>query len=171
MGIGTDSNLIGREASQVWMQSWVNKLAKPDNDTGLAECPFAKKAWDQGAVKLVEDQNLWDAVHREIQTFGDYKVVLCVQKKSKQKYKELETTCLALNRWFAFTKKDIWLLSYQTDKTIIFIQALSELDSASLALEKLGYYKDYCQKDYNRLIGQRRFLRKGVTHACTSTVS
>jgi len=159
------------KASERWIQRWVNELATPSDTTGLAKCPFAKKAWDQGSVKVVESQNLWDVVHREIQTFGEHRVVLCIQKKPDQRYEELEAACLALNRWFAFTGKDMWLLSYQTDKTIVFIQALSELDVASTALEKLGYYKDYCPEDYDRLIGQRRFLRKGVDYARTATVS
>lgn len=148
-----------------WVQSWVEELAKPDAITGLAGCPFAKKAWDQGFVKVVDAQNLWDAVHREVMSFGEHKVVMCVQDDPDQDYQELEAACAALNRWFAFVGLDIWLLSYQIDKAIVFIQPLSELNSASIALEKLGYYKDYDSKDYDRLIHQRRILRKGTVNA------
>lgn len=148
-----------------WVQSWINELSKPDAITGLTVCPFAKKAWDHGFVKVIDAQNLWDAVHREVMSFGEHKVVMCVQEKPEQEYEQLESSCAALNRWFAFIGLDIWLLSYQTDKAIVFIQSLSELDSASIVLEKLGYYKDYDTDDYNRLIRQRRNLRKGVVNA------
>lgn len=148
-----------------WVQEWVKELSRPNEMTGLAECPFAQKAWDQGAVKVVESQQLWDAVHREVEGFGEHKVVMCVQPDPEQDYEELEAACAALNRWFAFKGMDLWLLSYQIDHAIVFIQTLSELDSASVALEKLGYYQHYDSEDYDRLIAQRRLLRQGATHA------
>jgi len=148
-----------------WVQAWAEELSRPNEVTGMAECPFAKKAWDQGAVKVVEDPDLWDAVHREVQHFGEHKVVICVQENRDQSYEELEAACAALNRWFAFKGMDIWLLSSIVDKTMVFIQALSELDSASVALEKLGYYREYEPQDYERLILQRRRMRQDVSHA------
>jgi len=42
---------------------------------------------------------------------------------------------------------------------------LSELNSASFSLEKLGYYKNYSPEDYSRLISQRRFIKQDVGHA------
>lgn len=148
-----------------WIKDWVYKLSEPNTETGLAECPFAKKAWSQGQVKVVESQNLWETVHREVDNFGDHKVVLCVQENPDQTYLELDAACMALNRWFSFIEKDVWLLSYQIDKTIVFIQSLSELNSASFSLEKLGYYKNYSPEDYSRLISQRRFIKQDVGHA------
>lgn len=146
-----------------WIKSWILSLSKVDKTSGVALCPFAKKALQQGAVKVVHTQTLWDSVHNEVKNFGDSKVVLCVQKDLDQDYAELETECAALNRWFAFNNMDIWLLSSYKKSFIVFIQRLSELDSASVALEKLGYYAGYTKADYDRLILQRRFLRQGKT--------
>ena len=141
-----------------WVSGWAQELSTPRTD-GIALCPFAKKAWDSGEVRVVEDQDIWSAVHQEIDCFGTHRVVLCIQPDPEQDYVELETACMALNRWFAFEEKDIWLLSSQmNDSNIVFIQRHSELDTASRSLEKMGYYADYSEEDFERLIQQRRNL-------------
>ena len=55
---------------------------------------------------------------------------------------------MAMNSYFSAITKDLWLLSFQTDLAIIFIQKLSELDDASQKLEKMGYYENYEPEDY-----------------------
>ena len=52
-----------------------------------------------------------------------------------------------MNEWFAANKIDLWLLAFQTDFTMVFIQRLSELDEASKKLEKMGYYENYTKED------------------------
>jgi hypothetical protein len=98
-------------------------------------------------------------VCQEAKNFGSHKVVMCIQEDPQYTYDELDGGCASLNQWFAYTNMDIWLLSYQIDRAIVFLQPLSELDTASVALEKLGYYKNYESDDYNRLIKLRRKLR------------
>ena len=66
---------------------------------------------------------------------------------------------MALNRWFAFKKMDIWLLSFQTDVTMVFIQRLTDLDDASNNLLKQGYYDNYEEDDFNHLIAGRSARR------------
>lgn len=145
-----------------WVEGWIAELARTDMNTGLAQCPFAKKAWDQGAVNVVHTDDLWKSVHEAVQNFGKYKVVMCIQEEMDQEYEALELECSALNRWFAFNKQDIWLLASHKDYCTVLVQRLSELDSASVALEKQGYYAEYEQRDYDRLILQRRVLRQSV---------
>lgn len=145
-----------------WVQNWIVDLAKPTPANGISLCPFAQKAWDQGAVKVIATDNLWDSVHQAVQEFGEHKVVMCIQEGLDKEYFELEAECAALNRWFAFVGMDIWLLASQKEHSIVFVQRLSELNAASIALEKLGYYAQYDQADYDRLIAQRRLLCKGT---------
>jgi hypothetical protein len=145
-----------------WAKEWVESLSKPDASAGIPLCPFAQKAWDAGDVKIVSAEDLWSSVFEEVRNFGDHRVVMCVLEEPQQEYFELEAACMALNKWFAFSGADLWLLGYQKERTIVFVQRLSELDSASIALEKLGYYKHYEPEDYDRLIMQRRLLRKGT---------
>ena len=151
-----------KEKINQWVEEWVDTLSESDPQTnGIPLCPFAKPAWHKGHVDVQKDQDLWDLVFREVDKFdGTHKVVMCVQEEPEQDYFELEAACGALNRWFAATGLDIWLLAYQEDRAIVFIQTLSDLDDAADTLQKLGYYKHYSDADYQRLIEQRRKLRR-----------
>lgn len=141
-----------------WVSGWAQELSTPRID-GIALCPFAKKAWDNNEVKVVESQNLWEAVHKEVSRFGSHKVVLCIQPAPEQDYVELEAACSALNHWLAFEGQDIWLLSSEMHgSSIVFVQKASELEAASRSLEKLGYYAGYTAEEFERLINQRRRL-------------
>jgi hypothetical protein len=150
-----------------WIEEWVEQLAKPDSHTnGIPACPFAKPAWHKGQVDVQIDQDLWGLVCREIAQFDcTHKVVMCVQEEPDQDYFELEAACNALNRWMAHTGKDIWLLAYQEDRAIVFIQTLSDLDDAADTLHELGYYENYSAEDYQRLIKQRSALRRRFQNA------
>lgn len=145
-----------------WIEDWVEKLAQPDptvNDVPL--CPYAKQAWNKGQVKVIDTTSLWDTIHEQVDRFdGAYKVVMCVQEEPEQDYFELDAACMALNRWFVYSGLDIWLLSYQEDRTIVFIQKLSDLDDAADTLQKLGYYDQYDGDDYERLVKLRSELRR-----------
>ena len=150
-----------KEEVNQWVEEWVDVLSKPDPETnGVPLCPFAKQAWHKGQVNVQIDEDLWGLVCREIAEFNyAYKVVMCVQEEPDQDYFQLEASCYALNRWLRHTGKDLWLLSYQEDRSIVFIQTLSDLDDAADILQKLGYYDNYPADDYQRLIKQRSELR------------
>lgn len=143
-----------------WVQDWIAELSEPAETTGVPLCPFAQKAWDRGHVKVIAGcgDALWGTVHQEASKFGTHKVVMCVQDDPQQEYAELEARCDALNNWFAFIGADIWLLAYQKNSAIVFIQSLSDLASASVVLKKLGYYSEYSPDDYDRLIQKRQDL-------------
>lgn len=142
-------------------------MSEPEAQTnGMPPCPFAKTAWYKGQVYVQVDQDLWGLVCREVEKFdGTHKVVMCVQEEPEQDYFELEAFCYALNRWLTHMGKDLWLLSYQEDRAIVFIQTLSDLDDAADTLHKLGYYENYSADDYQRLIKQRSELRRRIEDA------
>ena len=147
------------------IEEWVhNDLSVVDPSVGYAPCPFAKKALKDGRLKTVEcdgRQDLWSKVAVECDSFSsDYSVVICLEEEPSQTYEEVESACVAMNEWFAHNKVDLWLLSFQTDFTMVFIQRLSELDDASKILEKTGYYESYSKEDYLNLILTRRRRRE-----------
>jgi len=146
------------------LEDWIlNELSIPSEETnGLPLCPYAKKAWLNNEVRLVwQDEDLWKRVFTEIDNFDDtYKVVICGIEDSEQTYEELESFCFALNARFAHEGKDIWLLSFEGDYTMVFIQRLSHLDRAAAWLERKGYYNNYSQEDYKKLIADRRTWRR-----------
>jgi len=147
------------------IEEWVhNDLSVIDPDVGYAPCPFAKKALKDGRLKVVEcygRQDLWSKIAVECNSFSsNHSVVICLEEEPSQTYEEVESACIAMNEWFACNKLDLWLLSFQTDFTMVFIQRLSELDDASKILEKTGYYENYSKEDYLNLILTRRRRRE-----------
>tara|TARA_Y100001937_G_C7040128_1_gene294223 strand:+ start:123 stop:578 length:456 start_codon:yes stop_codon:yes gene_type:complete len=141
----------------------MNELNVVDPDSGFAPCPYAKRAYIDNKLKIVEchdRQDLWNKVSLECKNFDpQYSVVICIEEEPSQTYEEVESACVAMNEWFALNKMDVWLLAFQTDFTMIFVQKLSELDDASQKLEKMGYYENYDRDDYVNLILNRRYRR------------
>tara|TARA_R110000824_G_C15166404_1_gene672440 strand:- start:849 stop:1316 length:468 start_codon:yes stop_codon:yes gene_type:complete len=147
------------------IEEWVhNDLSVVDPDIGYAPCPFAKKALIDDRLRVVEcvsRQDLWETVAVQCKNFSNkHSVIICLEEEPSQTYEEVEAACIAMNEWFACNKLDLWLLSFQTDFTMVFIQRLSELDDASKILEKTGYYENYSKEDYLNLILTRRRRRE-----------
>lgn len=147
--------MLVTEALEEWI---VEELSVSDPElNNIWPCPYAKKAWFKNKVKVVEtSDDFWDITNQEIDNFNDdYEVVIVAQENSFCEYNELENSCMALNRWFAQKEMNIWLLSFKTDITMVFIQRLSKLDDASKQLLKQGYYNSYNTQDFNNLILER----------------
>ena len=147
------------------IEEWVHtELSIVDPEIGYALCPFAKKALKDDRLKVVEcegRQDLWKKIAEESKNFSEeHSVVICLEEEPTAPYEEVEAACVAMNEWFACNKLDVWLLAFQTDFTMVFIQRLSELDDASKILEKTGYYDNYTKEDYINLILNRRRVRE-----------
>lgn len=147
------------------IENWVHTdLSVVDAQAGFAPCPFAKKALQDDRLKVVECQDqedLWKTVVAQCKKLtSKHSVVICVEENAEQPYEQVEAACVVMNEWFAANKIDLWLLAFQTDFTMVFIQRLSELDNASKKLEKMGYYENYTKEDYIGLILTRRRKRE-----------
>lgn len=144
------------------IKDWVfDYLSKPNTTTGLVLCPFAKAAWLDNKVNIVfqKGEFLQEVVDQAYAFDDTYDVVICVQIKPEQEYNSLDMACMALNKMLSKEKRDVWLLSFQTDFAMVFVQRLTDLDDASQKLEKMGYYDCYSSHDYNRLVRERRKRR------------
>ncbi len=143
------------------IEEWINDLADVDEDIGLPLCPFAKPAYDQGRVRVVEtDGHLWAEVLGASAKLGDeLDVVVVVDDTYNGSYDRLESTADALNDFFTTAGIDCWALSHLSESAVIFVQRLTELDNSAAKLEKLGYYKHYSPCDYQRLVAERRKRR------------
>ena len=150
----------------------MNDLSVLDPDLGFAPCPYAKKAFNENKLKVVEcfsRQDLWETIAVQCKNFSNkHSIIICLEEEPSQTYEEVEAACIAMNEWFAYNKMDIWLLAFQTNFTMVFIQRLSELDDASQKLEKVGYYKNYDPEDYVNLILNRRH-RRNQNGGCKKT--
>ena len=145
-----------------YIERWIMEDLTPvDPDVGFALCPYAKKAWIDKRVRVVVcEGDLWDKVAEECANFDPKNALtVCVDEDPDSSYDELESACMAMNSYFSATKQDLWVLVFEAEVAIIFIQKLSELDDASQKLEKVGYYKSYEPDDYIKLILNRREKR------------
>ncbi len=147
------------------IEEWVHTdLSVVDKDAGFAPCPFAKKALQDDKLKVVEcldTEDLWATVSSQCKNFDKrHSVIICTEEEAEQPYEQVEAACVAMNNWFTVNKIDLWLLAFQTDFTMVFIQRLSELDEASKKLEKMGYYENYTREDFITLILARRRKRE-----------
>ena len=147
------------------IEEWVHTdLSVVDKDAGFAPCPFAKKALQDDKLRVVDcldTEDLWRTVASQCKNFSKkYSVVICTEENAEQPYEQVEAICSAMNQWFSVHKLDLWLLAFQTNFTMVFIQRLSELDDASKKLEKMGYYENYTKEDYISLILTRRRKRE-----------
>ena len=134
-------------------------LSVVDPGAGFAPCPFAKKAFKDNKLKIIEcGDDLWKEVAKQSKDFDSrYSVIICTQEEPNQTYEQVESACMALNDWFSINQLDVWVLAFQTNFTMVFVQKLSELDDASQKLEKMGYYENYEPEDYVKLILNRRY--------------
>ena len=149
-------------------------LSVVDPNLGFAPCPYAKKAFIDKKLLVIEcldREDLWKTISGRCKNFSDkHSVIICFEEEASQTYKEVEAACIAMNDWFAYNKMDVWLLAFQTNFTMVFIQRLSELDDASQKLEKMGYYESYDPSDYVKLILNRRYqYRRYENGRCQKT--
>jgi hypothetical protein len=51
---------------KTWVQNWIDDLTKPSpNNNEIPLCPFAKKAWQQKAVKVVNSKDIWTTINKK----------------------------------------------------------------------------------------------------------
>jgi len=141
------------------IREWAEELAKPSEfNNGVPSCPYALEALDRGEVKTIVATDLWSEVLHECLQFFTCanKVTIFLDEGYDGEYEDLENACMALNRFFAETNQDLWVLCYLDEMALVFVQRWSELESAAAKLEKLGYYANYDADDYRIHILTRR---------------
>jgi uncharacterized protein (TIGR02466 family) len=155
------------------VKDWIKHLSQStEYNNGIAKCPFAEQALNSGEVKTTVSKNLWEDVFKECFNFKNtkLKVSMFIDYNYSEDYPLLDMQCKTLNKFFAQTNMDIWLLAYYRPKekeytgvkpegAIIFVQKWSDLENASQKLEKLGYYKNYNLDEYNYHVMSRRNIK------------
>lgn len=167
------------------LREWsMNVLEVPNPHLdGLPACPYAKKAWQDDKVKIVETKNIYKETLRQCNEFAEnkYEVVVCASFTIPN-MQEFSTWCEERNNLLAkhdlhimgfhpefgaeeaeldFLYEHSWESSVKDEYCMVFIQSLSQVDDASLKLEKLDYYKVYPEDEYQELVINRRTKRNG----------
>ena len=167
------------------LREWsMNVLEVPNPHLdGLPACPYAKKAWQDNKVKIVETKNIYKETLRQCNEFADnaYDLTICASFTIPN-MQEFSTWCEQRNNLLAkqdlhimgfhpefgaeeaeldFLYEHSWESSVKDEYCMVFIQSLSQVDDASLKLEKLDYYKVYPEDEYRELVINRRTKRNG----------
>jgi len=167
------------------LREWsMNVLEVPNEHLdGLPACPYAKKAWQDDKVKIVETKNIYKETLRQCNEFADntYDLTICASFTIPN-MQEFSTWCEQRNSILAkqdlhimgfhpefgaeeaeldFLYEHSWESSVKDEYCMVFIQLLSQVDDASLKLEKLDYYKVYPEDEYQELVINRRTKRNG----------
>jgi hypothetical protein len=166
------------------IRDWSKNVLEVPNDqlNGLPACPYAKRAWLDNKVKVIEtDDVFFEALQNTHYILEkDYQLVI-VASYTLPDATTMESTIVAWNELAA--KKDLYFMCFHPDYgaedaeldflyehdwesdvddpyCMIFIQRLTEVDDKSRQLDKLGYYKAFPEDEYELLVLNRRKLRE-----------
>lgn len=148
---------------------------------GLPACPYAKKAWMDNKVHVMEvDDIVVSALKHRRMVLEDFDLLILASyniPSSTQLQKVIDATnliCAHENLYFMcfhpdygaedaeldFLYEHDWESSIEAEYAMVFVQRLTDVDNKSRHLEKLGYYQAFGKDDYESLVLKRRHLRK-----------
>lgn len=165
------------------IRSWSKEVLEVPNVhlNGLPACPYAKKAWMDNRVKVIETTDVYiEALsHLELVLNGTYDLLICASYKLPDPedmdrwVKKMNSAMARVNAYFMcfhpeygaeeaeldFLYEHEWESAVDEDYCMIFVQRLTDVDDKSRQLEKLGYYQAFNEGEYDSLVIQRRQLR------------
>jgi len=168
---------------QADLRDWSLNVLEIPNKTlnGLPACPYAKEAWKQNKVHVVEtDTLITDTVDQAVKFDNTYDLVIVASYTFPDSIEFFNQYIDVLNN--EHSKNDLHIMGFHPDYgaedaeldflyehdwesnveneyAMMFIQSLSKVDDASLKLEKLGYYNAYPKEEYETLVLDRRKRR------------
>ena len=165
------------------IRSWSHKVLEVANPAlnGLPACPYAQKAWKENKVSVVETDHIGIETISQANKFenNNYDLVIIASYRFPTPYQFTEFieflndtySCSDLHIMgfhpeygaedaeLDFLYDHDWTSSIDEEYAMMFIQSLSQVDDASLKLEKLGYYDVYPHEEYEALVLERRQRR------------
>ena len=158
---------------------------------GVPACPFARQAWLNDQVSVIECEDVFMQAIIECGNFDPHfkSLVICasynlpdpaymndwvsafngVASKADLHLMIFHPEYGAEEAGLDFLYNHNWTSSIDQPYCMIFIQCLSEVDDASLLLENKGYYDVYPEDEYNELVLDRRNRRHGYETSCDDT--
>ena len=164
------------------IRSWSREVLEVPNPelNGLPACPYAKQAWKQNKVNVVETDSLVETVVKEADWFDNtYDLVIVASYNFpsidffdvyidyfNDTYSENDLHIMGFHPDYGAEDADLdflynndWESSVEDEYAMMFIQSLSKVDDASLQLEKMGYYNVYPEEEYKAFVLERRQRR------------
>ena len=165
------------------LRSWSREVLEVPNKSlnGLPACPYAREAWKQNKVRVVETDHIGVETILQANKFNNnqYELVVVASYKFPTPYQftdfigflnDTYSWCdlhiMGFHPEYGAEEADLdflydhdWASSIEEEYAMMFIQSLSQVDDASLKLEKLGYYDVYPKEEYEALVLDRRQRR------------
>ena len=143
-----------------WAFGQLSKVS--EQFANLSPCPYAKATFVNDKVSFVKTdyRDFLDTVTSQIEKFnGEKDVVIVYSEHNPFGLDYLEGAVEGLNFMLNQRGKDIWLLGFHNEWTMVFIQKITKLDDASIDLEQKGYYNNYNKDQFDHYVAKRRKLR------------
>lgn len=148
---------------------------------GLPPCPYARKAWVDNQVKVIECANVLESslVYRDLVSRYDLIVVASYRipdpelmaktiDEYNQTYAKNDLYFMLFHPEYGAEEAELdflyehdWESNIEKEYCMVFIQKLSKVDDYSLQLEKKGYYDAFPEDEYTTLVLDRRKRRHG----------
>lgn len=156
----------------------VLEIPNPNLPNNMPACPYAKKAWLDNKVKVVEVDAIIYEMTQRVRTFTDssydllilasFNLPSCIllweiAEILNNIHAKDDIHVMVFHPEYGAEDADLdfltdheWESGIEQDYCMAFIQRLSQVDEASRRLEKLGYYEAFPEEDYHTLVVERR---------------
>lgn len=161
------------------IRAWSAQVLEVPNKRlkGLPACPYARKAWREDKVLVIETSDLSSLADHYCENFNSYNKELIIlasydlpdiddfnefiEDHLNSTYTGLH--CMGFHPDYGaedaeldFLLENDWHSEVQDDYCMIFIQDLKLVVEASDRLEPLGYYEAYPKEEYEALVIERK---------------
>jgi hypothetical protein len=161
------------------IRTWSAQVLEVPNPhlKGLPACPYARKAWKEDKVLVLETDDVGSLADQYCQSFNDHNKDLIIvatfnipdiddfneyiEEYLNVKYPELH--CMGFHPDYGaeeaeldFLLENDWDSEVEENYCMIFIQDLKQVVEASDKLIPLGYYDVYPKDEYEALVTQRK---------------
>ena len=171
------------------LRSWSAQVLEVASEhlNGFPPCPYARKAWRENKVLVIESDNLEEDTLKYCRDFYEFdKELIVVASYSIPDLEEFAGFVASLNEEnpslhcmqfhpeygaedaeLDFLTENDWESSVSEDYCMVFIQDLKAVVAASDRLEALGYYAAYPRDEYEELVvNRKRRLSNGNEASC-----
>jgi hypothetical protein len=163
---------------EVDLRGWSREVLEVPSEhlKGMPPCPYARKAWRENQVLVIESDNFEVDVRRYCRDFYEMgKELVIIGTYGIPDIDDLSAFTEELNRehptlhcmqfhpehgaddaGLDFLTDNEWQSEVAEDYAMVFVQDLAQVVAASDKLEQLGYYSAYPADEYEALVVNRK---------------
>ena len=163
------------------IMSWSKEVLEVPNEhlKGLPACPYAKEAWANDKVEVVETDDvisdtldwatLFDNFDKDVAIIASFYIPEIevfesfIEELNDTMGEAFDLHFMGFHPDFGAEDRELdflydhdWESEIEGEYCMVFIQSLSKVVEASNKLEKLGYYEAYPQEEYEALVVDRK---------------